>query len=149
MMSFEKDFKKANISSIQNKLQKFARSSSMKIINDTKYQKKLFNSNLNNTTNDDFYKDKTENKKNDLGEMLIKIPNHGHFFSKKSNIGLFNQFTKEKMKKKFNFSVSYGNFNNGNSDKVIEAYNSRYTSVMPPNPYGSVLEAREFYFFND
>ena len=149
MMSFEKDFKKANISSIQNKLQKFARSSSMKNINDTKYQKKLFNSNLNNTTNDDFYKDKTENKKNYLGEMLIKIPNHGHFFSKQSNIGLFNQFTKEKMKKKFNFSVSYGNFSNGHSDKVIEAYNSRYTSVMPPNPYGSVLEAREFYFFND
>lgn len=149
MMSFEKDFKKANITSIHNKLQKITRSSSMKNINKTKYQKKLFNSNLNNTTNDDFYKDKNEGKTNNIGEMLVKIPNHGYYFSKKSNIGLFNQFTKEKIKKKFNFSISYGNFNNGNSDKVIEAYNSRYTSVMPPNPYGSVLEAREFYFFND
>ena len=57
---------------------------------------------------------------------------------------------KEKRKKGLNFSTSYNILNNSSlCEKVQSNYNARYGSVMPPNPYGSVLKAREFFFFND
>ena len=146
LQNFEKDFKNAKLTSIQQKLKKLSRSSSMKNIDETKFQDKI----LNYNKEDDFYQEKGIYKKDILGDMLIKIPHHGKYLQTKTNFGKFNQFNKEKRKKGLNFSTSYNILNNSSlCEKVQSNYNARYGSVMPPNPYGSVLKAREFFFFND
>ena len=146
LQNFEKDFKNAKLTSIQQKLKKLSRSSSMKNIDETKFQDKI----LNYNKEDDFYQEKGIYKKDILGDMLIKIPHHGKYLQTKTNFGMFNQFNKEKRKKGLNFSTSYNILNNSSlCEKVQSNYNARYGSVMPPNPYGSVLKAREFFFFND
>lgn len=146
LQNFEKDFKNAKLTSIQQKLKKLSRSSSMKNIDETKYQEKI----LNYNKEDDFYQEKGIYKKDILGDMLTKIPHHGKYLQTKTSFGMFNQFSKEKRKKGLNFSASYNILNNSSlCEKVQSNYNARYGSVMPANPYGSVLKAREFFFFND
>ena len=118
----------------------------MKNIDETKYQEKI----LNYNKEDDFYQEKGIYKKDILGDMLTKIPHHGKYLQTKTSFGMFNQFSKEKRKKGLNFSASYNILNNSSlCEKVQSNYNARYGSVMPANPYGSVLKAREFFFFND
>lgn len=144
LQSFEKDFKNAKLTSIQQKLKKLSRSSSMKNIDETKFQEKI----LNYNKEDDFYQEKGIYKKDILGDMLTKIPHHGKYLQTKASFGMFNQFSKENKRKGINLSYSILN-NSSLCEKIHSNYNSRYGSVMPANSYGSVLKAREFFFFND
>ena len=108
--------------------------------------------------NDDFYKKKKYNDINNISDnkkiMYNKIPHH--MKNERNKEGIWADYSINSYNKTNNTiriseqSSSFYSINNSNKIINKNKFNRKInTSVLPPNPFDTVNEAREYFFFND
>ena len=127
---FEKDLKDSDIKQKQNKLKKMNINDFTRIIEriknfrNSRYKKKInLSKNRDNIYSVDFI-DNTNNKLFNSNKNYLH--NNYSLFNHKKNNSLINSF---------------------NNSKIYKYYINSF--IMPPNPYESVIKAREYTFFNE
>ena len=144
---YEKDFKNSDFEIKQKKIKGIKNNRDLgRIIDRIKHFRKIRykKNNLFRNNDDNFYSGYNIIKNKNSNNIKYSIPQHYHslcsikkYINKGKNYSMFNQ-------------RDYRDYNNGLNNSLQNCkFFINQSSILPPNPYETVIKARESTFFND